>query len=145
MSSFREDILAGVVQPLMALPGPGVGNFDIWTSRVIIRSKQYPSSPGGADVGLGTPTTTDLEIIPRPKVEDIGNQTLRVSRIIPQNANGGYTFAQLKPSDADGFVYAYIVIGPDGVERQYALADIDTRSPFFYSVTLQPLERAIPF
>lgn len=143
MASFREHILANVVRPLMPLCGPT--GFDIWTSRVIVRSALYPSAPNGREVGLGTPTVTDIEIYPRPKIEDLGNQRLRVSRIIPQNANGGFTPAQLKPADADGFAYYYLVIGPDGVERQYALEDIDTRSPFFYEVTLVPLDRKVPF
>lgn len=142
--SFRDDILASVVQPIMPLLGPTPG-FDVHTSRVIIRSRQYPSSPDGPDAGLGTPTVTDLEILPRPKVKDAGNQTLEVSLIIPQNANGGYTPAQLRPSDGDGFEYFYLVIGPDGTERGYALAELDTRRPFFYSVTLVPLDRKIPF
>lgn len=145
--SFRDDILANVVQPLIPLLGPDPG-FDVHTSRVIIRSRQYPTSPSGPDVGLGTPTITDLEILPRPKVRDQGNQILKVSLIIPQNANGGYTPAQLKPADADGFEYFYLVIGPDGTERAYACIDLDTRKPFFYEVTIQPIGqegRKVPF
>jgi hypothetical protein len=141
--SFRDEILAGVVQANIPLLGPD--NFDVHTSRVIVRSRQYPSSPSGADVGLGSPTTTDLEITPRPKVKDLGNQALEVSLIIPQNANGGYTPAQLRPPDADGFEYVYVVIGPDGVEREYALQDLDTRRPFFYTATLTPIDRKIPY
>jgi hypothetical protein len=143
MPSFRDSILANVVQPLMPLLTPS--GFDVHTSRVIVRSRLYPTAPGGRDVGLGTPTVTDLEILPRPKVRDAGNQRLRVSLIIPQNANGGYTPAQLKPADADGFEYFYLVIGPDGTERGYTLEEIDTRKPFFYEVELAPLDRKIPF
>jgi hypothetical protein len=141
--SFRTDILRDVVTPLMALPGPT--GYDIWTTEVTIRSRQYPSSPGGADARLGTPTATTITITPRPKVEEIGNQRLRVSRIVTSNSAGGYTPAQLVPSDADGFEYAYILTGPDGVARQYHAEAIDTRSPFFYEVTLMALERPIPF
>lgn len=141
--SFRDDILANVVQPLIPLLGPT--GFDVHTSIVKIQSRQYPSSPGGADARLGTPTDTEITITPRPKVRDIGNQRLRVSLIIPQNANGGYTPAQLKPSDADGFEYQYLVTGPDGIERPYLCEELDTREPFFYSVTLAPLDRKIPF
>ncbi len=140
--SFRDDILATVVQPLMPLPSVGYG---IWTSAVYVRTRQFPSSPGGPDVGLGTPTVTTTEILPRPKVEDLGSQRLRVSRIVPSNAAGGYTPAQLKPPDADGFQYYYLVVGPDGIERAYKAEDIDTRSPIFYEVTLVPLDRKVPF
>jgi len=140
--SFRTDILANVVQPLIELPSV---TFDIWTSDVKIQSRQYPVSPGGADARLGTPTVTEVTITPRPKVEDIGNQRLRVSRIVQPNPAGGYSHAQLRPSDADGFEYQYIVTGPDGVERAYTVEDIDTRGPIFYEVTLAPLDRKIPF
>lgn len=140
--SFRTDILRDVVQNLIALPS---ATFDIWTSEVKIQSRQYPSSPGGADAGLGTPTDTEITITPRPKVEDIGDQRLRVSRIVQQNPAGGYTPAQLRPSDADGFVYQYLVTGPDGVERAYSVDELDTRGPIFYEVTLRPLDRKIPF
>lgn len=143
--SFRQDILANVVQPLMPLLGPDPG-FDVHTSRVLIRSRLWPVSANGSrEVGLGVPTVSEVEILPRPKVRDAGNQALRVSLIIPQNANGGFTPEQLKPSDADGFEYAWIVVGPDGVERQYIPTDIDTREPFFYSANIVPLDRAIPF
>ncbi len=140
--SFRTDILANVVQSAIALPSV---TFDIWTSTVSIRTRQFPSSPSGADVGLGTPTVVTTEILPRPKVEDIGNQRLRVSRIVQQNPGGGYTPAQLLPSDADGFEYFYLVTGPDGTARPYSVAEIDTRGPIFYEVTLAPLDRGIPF
>jgi hypothetical protein len=141
--SFRDDILANVVQPLMPLLGPT--GFDVHTSSVVIQSRQYPSSPGGADAGLGTPTDTSITLTPRPKVRDLGDQRLEVSLIVPSNANGGYTPAQLKPADAKGFRYRYLVTGPDGVERAYLCTEIDTRNPFFYSVILTPLDRKIPF
>ena len=140
--SFRTNILAVVVQNVIAKPSV---DFDIWTSDVAIRTRQYPTSPGGPDVGLGTPTIVTTTITPRPYVEDIGNQRLRVSRIVQANPSGGYTPAQLKPSDADGFEYFYLVTGPDGVGRPYALEQIDTRGPIFYELTLIPLDRAIPF
>ncbi len=142
--SFRDDILADVVMANIPLLGPD--GFDVHTSRVLIRSYTWPVSANGSrEVGLGVPTVSEIEILPRPKVRDVGNQGLRVSLIIPQNANGGYSPEQLKPADADGFKYAWIVIGPDGVERGYVPTDIDTREPFFYSVDLIPLDRAIPF
>lgn len=140
--SFRTDILASVVQPLIALPSV---TFDIWTSDVRVQSRQYPSSPGGPDAGLGTPTDTTITLTPRPKVEELGDQRLRVSRIVQANPAGGYTPAQLKPADADGFLYQYLVTGPDGIERAYACQEIDTRGPIFYEVTLVPLDRRIPF
>lgn len=144
--SFRTDILANVVLPNIALPSVA---FDIWTSDVVVRSRQWPvNAEGTRQVGLGTPTITSVTITPRPKVEDIGNQRLRVSRIVQQNPAGGYTPVQLKPDDAEGFEYYYLVTGPDGVERPYTIepsTGIDTRGPIFYEVTLAPLDRKIPF
>lgn len=140
MTSFREQLLATVVQPLMPLLSVPPG-FDVHTSRVIVRSGTW----SGGEVGIGTVTVTDLEITPRPKVRDQGNQVLHVTLIIPTNANGGYTWAQLKPADATAFEYYYVIIGPDGVERAYSLRDIDTREPFFYGLFLEPLDRKVPF
>lgn len=143
--TFRTDLLANVVYPLRFLPSTPTegGLFDIRTSRVIVRSRVWDSG----QVNLGVPTVTNLEIAPRPKVIDQGNEVLQVI-VTPANAKGGYTFAQLRPADEPvtaGFEYIYIVIGPDGIERPYSLAAIDTRRSFRTTLTLQPQGLAVPF
>lgn len=141
--TFRTDLLANVVYPLRFLPSTPTegGLFDIRTSRVIVRSRVWSS---GTQVNLGVATITNLEIAPRPKVIDQGNEVLQVI-VTPVNAKGGYSFAQLRPDDVAATEYVYIVIGPDGVERPYCLTSIDTRRSFRTTLTLQPTGMAVPF
>ena len=140
--SFRTDLLANVVNPLRYLPSTPTegGLFDIRTSRVIVRSAVWSSG----EVGAGVPTITDLEIAPRPKVVDQGNEALQVT-VTPKNAKGGYTHAQLKPPDAVGFKYMYVVIGPDDIERPYFVSSIDTRRSFRTTISLMPYGTDVPF
>jgi hypothetical protein len=113
--------------------------------RVIIRSRQWSSGK----IQTGTAIVTDLELSPRPHVRGVsGDPSLNVGPITPAYVGppaGGYTVAQINPSDAPGFEWNYVIVGPDGVERPYKLQRLTTASSMRYMLDLEALDRKVPF
>ena len=142
--SFRTDLLKNVVLPLLRLPGPTSegGIFDVYTYSVVVRTVTWASGKVGTDVS--TATVSDLPILPRPRVREDGDKMLIVDGIVASNPKGGYTLAQLRPATSAGVEHYYRVTGANGTHA-YKLIEIDTSSPFLYSLRLQALTRATPF
>ena len=117
-----------------------IDNLGLRTTRVIRRTKAW----SGGQVGLGTLTTTDIELVPRPKVRDAGPGMVTVGPITPAFAGGGYDADDLKPSETASQDVIWILIGADGEETPYRLAGSDSRRAFRYMLTLQELDREDP-
>ena len=114
-------------------------------TRVFLRSRAWSSGT----VGSGTAPVTTTELLPRPKVEGTaGDPMLLVRSLSPPyvaTTSGGMTPAQLIPADAAGSEYYYVVQGIDGVDRAYTLITFNQHKIHTYVLTLQALDRAIPF
>lgn len=138
--SFRTELLKAVVK-LRELPGPT--QLDVYVTRVIVRTRSW----SGGEAKLGHATDSEIELFPRPKVRNAGegSRIVTVGPITPSNAVGGYTLEQLNPSEHDGVEAYYILIGPDGIERPYKLIQIDQKRAFRYTLTLEALDRRMPF
>jgi hypothetical protein len=146
MGTFREELLANVVNPLRYLPDT---TFDLRTFVVtLIRREWQPlgSNPAQVDVGEFDDVPTVLE--PRPKVREQGgvssNGWFLVDKITPSNTAGGYTPEQLNPPAEDGVEFFWKLEGPFAsglTEQEFEVVSINTSKPFTYSVMLQPRER----
>lgn len=100
----------------------------------------------GGEVGLGDPVTSDLTIEPNPPIKEEGNgQFLVVGPITPSHGSGGYTFAQLRPTDTGtgDIEFYYVVTGPEGTNA-YQLVDITTQESFEIMLRLSALNRQLP-
>lgn len=117
-----------------------IDNLGLRTTRVIRRTRTW----SGAEVGLGTVTTTDLELVPRPKVRDAGPGLVTVGPITPAFASGGYDADDLAPSQTAAQDVVWILIGADGTETAYRWHGSDSRLAFRYMLTLQELDRQDP-
>ena len=135
MSTLRDDLLP-IVQDGRAL----IQDFGLRQSRLVLRTRTWSTG----EVRFGTSTDVDLEILPRPRIKETGDEVLKVDRITPQNTSGGYTMAQLNPPDTAGVEIIYVVTAPNGT-KDYSLAAIEDKGNFGYSMLLNPLNRPRPF
>lgn len=141
--SLRDDVL-----PIINAGWQTVQDLGFAPYTVTVRTRTW----SGGEVGLGDPTDSDLLLAPNPLVEEQGrlaaSDSIRVGPIQPVHDGGGYTVAQLRPSDAAGVEYYYIVTGANGTHN-YSLDRLDSTSPeglfVEYMLTLQALTRAAPF
>lgn len=146
MATFREAILAGVVDPLRYLPDT---SFDIRTFTVsLVRREWQPVGTYPARVNIGTFVDVATVLRPRPKVREQGgvsaNGWFKVEPITPKNSSGGYTAEQLNPPKEAGVEFFWKLEGPFAsglTEQEFEVVSIDSSKPFRYSVTLQPRER----
>ena len=143
---FREDILAGVVNPLRFLPDT---TFGLRTFKVsFVRRTWQPVGTYAARVNIGTFVDTETVLRPRPKVREQGgvssNGHFLVDKITPKNTAGGYSPEELNPPKEAGVEFFWKLEGPFAsglTEQEFEVVSIDTSKPFTYSVTLQPRER----
>ena len=135
MSTLRDDLLP-IVQDGRAL----IQDFGLRQSRVVIRTRTWSTGKTRS----GTYTDVDLELLPRPRIKETGDEALNVDRVTPQNTSGGYTVAQLNPPDTAGVEIIYVVTAPNGT-KDYRLASIEDKGNFGYSMVLIPLNRPRPF
>ena len=135
--SLREDLLPVFRVAARQL----VQDLGFRTSRSIIRTRTWS---GGA-VGKGTPTVSDLELLPRPKLIEDGQRSITLTKITPSHSTGGYTVAQLNPALTAGVESYVVTIGPDSVERRWAVVELSKARNFTYELKLAALTRAIPF
>jgi hypothetical protein len=147
--SFRDDILAGVVDPLRYLPDTtfGLRTFTV----TLVRREWQPLGSLAPEVGQGEYEDTETELMPRPKVREAGGISsagqLVVDKITPKNANGGYEPDDLLPPPEAGVEFFWKVEGPfaKGLSvQEFEVVNIDTGKPFTYKVTLQPRNRTNP-
>lgn len=132
MSTLRDDLL-----PVLRDGRQLIQDFGLRPYRLIVRTRTW----SGGSVRMGTSTDSDLEILPRPKVEETnGDKELRVSKI----DLGLYTSSQLVPTDSAAVEWYYVVIGPNG-SHDYTCSHIDTSPRFGFSMQLTALDRSRPF
>lgn len=107
--------------------------FDILTTKVVVRTRVWSVA-----VGVGTYVDTDLEILPRPRVREQGDDAIIIDRIQPQCPSGGYTPQQLVPANPlDSVTETYwLLTAADGVERKYTVASLITDKALHYGIAL---------
>jgi hypothetical protein len=115
-------------------------DFGLRTTRVFVRIGTWDEN----EALLGNLTNADIELLPRPKVVSVSNGSLTVTNITPEYVGGGWAPSDVAPAIAAGQDFYFIVRGPDGNDRPYMLGVADVRSPFRFTLTLQPLTRNRP-
>lgn len=138
--ALRDDLL-----PVFENARTLIDGFGLRTTRVIVRVRTWTGGPDGAQVGLGTYTDSDMEIIPSPRVRVSNEGEVIVDRITPAFAGGGYTVAQLNPAPTltAGQRVIYILIGPNGTREFYG-ASVEIRKNFGYALRMMDLDRVVP-
>jgi len=123
--SFRSALLPRV-RAVRAIPQ----SLGVRTSQVFVRTRAADG------------TVTDLEILPRPRIEEVdGADVINVGPITPSHAGGGYTIDQLAPARTGAGVSSYYrVVGPRGVVK-YALGTMDTTRAWRYMLRLVAIDR----
>lgn len=120
--------MSGIVDELRAIVAEGrrIVDSDIGLRPVTVKIRTRTWSGGEAQ--FGTPTDSDLPIVPNPRVEgQAGDPAIKISKITPAysaDGGGGYTKAQLAPLDTAGDEWYYVVTWADGIERPYELLRI---------------------
>lgn len=136
MSTLRDDIL-----PVISDAWQLVNDLGFSPYTVTVRTRTWSEG----QVQLGTPTISDLVLIPSPDIAEMdGDNSLKVSAITPAFAGGGYTVAQLNPAITAGVETYYIVDGPNG-SNAYSLRSIDSSDSVEYKLVLDSLNRKRPF
>lgn len=143
---FREDILAGVVNPLRYLPDT---TFGLRTFKVsFVRREWQAIGSHPARINIGTFVDVETVIAPRPKVREQGgvssNGNFLVDKITPKNTAGGYSPSELNPPKEAGVEFFWKMEGPFAsglTSQEFEVVSIDTSKPFSYSLILQPRER----
>ncbi len=123
-------------------PSPAI---DIYTTRVIVRTRTWTGGRIGADGGK---VDEDLEILPRPRVREISQREIagpggryqagdvRVGPITPKHAGGGYTQEQLAPAvTQNGVEVIYVLEG--GISGEYMRVDLESDRAFRYMLILR--------
>lgn len=108
--------------------------------RVFIRTRAWSAD----EVHLGTVTETDVEILPRPKVKQLGNGRWEISKVTPSYSGGGWTPEQLLPTAGEGEDVTIILRGPDGIDHRFRVAEVNPTGNFGYTLYLDELERSRP-
>lgn len=136
MSTLSDDVL-----PIISDGWQIVEDLGFSPHTVTVRTITYAEG----EVGLGPGVESDLLIEPNPPVKEMANgQELRIGPITPSYGAGGYTFAQLRPTDTTaGVEFYYIVTGPMG-SRRCQLLDIETSESFEMMLRVAVLDRVLP-
>lgn len=117
-------------------------DFGLRKYRVFVRVRTW----SGGEVRLGTYEDIDAEIVPRPKVvEKMAGAELVVNGITPDFVVGGYTLADLNPTQLPNAEVFYVVRNGEGTDVLYELTDVDSSGVFGIELRLRALERAKPF
>lgn len=137
--SLRTDLLP-VFQEVRELIADE-DTLDLRTHRVIRRLITWQ----GDAVGIGEACVDDLELLPKPRVREDG-QNLIVDKITPSHSGGGYTPEELNPPKAyeqdTNVELVYFVEGPK--TGTYVLIDSEETANFGYKLTLSPVRRVRP-
>lgn len=136
MATLRDALLPVFQKVARKIPA----DLGLRTNVVKLRTRVWTSGK----IGTGAVTTTDITVTPAPKLTYNPDLSLGVV-VTPANPAGGYTPAQVNPPRADGQEFVWVVISPDGVEREYRVASFNQRRAFGYYLTLEPLDRRGPF
>jgi hypothetical protein len=136
MATLRESLLPVFQNVARKIPA----DLGLRTNVVKLRTRVWASGK----IGVGAVTTTDITVTPAPKLTYNPDMTLVVV-VTPANSAGGYTPAQVNPLPVAGSEFVWVVISPDGAEREYRVETFNQRRPFGYYLTLAPLDRKGPF
>lgn len=95
----------------------------------------------GGHAGEGVPVTTETEILPRPKIEEIdGSNIVLIDKITPKYDGGGYTIEELSPATTSGSEYWIELRGPRG-SYQFAFGSLDTGKATRYKLRIKAADR----
>lgn len=137
--SLKDDVL-----PIIDSGWGLVEFFGFSDTTVTVRTRTWSSG----QLKLGAATVEDLTLSPKPPVKEMGDKDLLVGPITPTytgNGGGGYSYAQLRPTEVPGVEYYYVVTAADGVARPFRLKSIDTSEEYEWYLRLESLDRAVPF
>lgn len=136
---LHEDLLPVLdeIRALIADPD----ELSLRRSRVWVRQRAYSAG----EQHLGDITDTDVEITPRPKVEEVDPTTLKVSRITPDYGTGGYTTADLLPPQVAGVKRYFLVqVGDDGPLMPYQCTALNEYKNFGITLMLERIPHEQP-
>lgn len=136
MATLRESLLPVFQNVARKIPA----DLGLRTNVVKLRTRVWASGK----TRVGAVTTTDVTVTPAPKLTYNGDQTLDVV-VTPKNSAGGYTPAQVNPTPVAGQEFVWVVISPDGAEREYRVSSFNQRRAFGYYLKLEPLDRKAAF
>jgi hypothetical protein len=131
MATLRDALLPVFQNVARKIPA----DLGLRTNVVKLRTRVWANG----EVGLGAVTTTDTIVTPAPKLTYRPDQTLEVVAT-PANTAGGYTPAQLNPPTTAGQEHVWVIVSPDGNEREYRVRNFNQRRAFGYYITLEPLD-----
>lgn len=136
MATLRDALLPVFQKVARKIPA----DLGLRTNVVKLRTRVWSSGK----IGVGAVTTTDVTVTPAPKLTYRPDQSLETV-VTPRNSAGGYTPEQVNPAPVAGQEFVWVVISPDGAEREYRVATFNQRRAFGYYLTLEPLDRRSPF
>ncbi len=140
MATLRDALLPVFQNVARKIPA----DLGLRTNVVKLRTRVWTGSAEGDETDIGTATTTDVTITPAPKLTYRPDQSIETV-VTPLNSAGGYTPEQINPPVTAGEDFCWIIISPDGVEREYKVASFNQRRAFGYYVVLVPKDRTSPF
>jgi hypothetical protein len=115
---------------------PSSPAFDILTSRVFVRVRTWAGTTEGAEARAGTVTTSDVEILPRPRVRHTSPGSITIGPIQPECAVGGILLSDLLSvkdvKGREGVIFK--IIDPLGNTQQYVADDIDGTMALHYTI-----------
>ena len=133
MATLREALLPVFQNVARKIPA----DLGLRTNVVKLRTRTWAQWDG--EVGLGAVTTVDTTITPAPKLTFRDGQNHDVVGT-PANTAGGYTPAQINPPTTAGSEHVWVIVSPDGQEREYRVRSFNQRRAFGYYLTLEPLD-----
>ena len=115
---------------------PSSAAFDILTSRVFVRVRTWTGTTEGAEVRAGDVTTTDTEILPRPRVRHVSPGMIRIGPIQSLCSVGGVLLSDLvSVTDVAGVERPLIlIVDPLGNSQHYVVDDIDASMALHYTI-----------
>lgn len=116
---------------------PSSPAFDILTSRVYVRVRTWTGTTEGAEARAGDATTTDVEILPRPRVRHGSVGKIKIGPIQPACSVGGVLLSDLVVAKVTKGREAVIfkVIDPLGNAQQYVADDLDGSMALHYTIS----------
>lgn len=133
--TLRDDLL-----PVFEGARQLIQDFGLRQHRIWIRAGQWSTN----ETLLGALTNTDVELLPRPKVRELGPNRLEASKITPEFATGGWDPLDLLPDAAPGSDFYFVVRNPRGDLNPYALIDVNATKNFTFTLVLERLDLASP-
>lgn len=146
------DLRLTVLEDVLQVTRPYLATLGFRTNTVSMVVRQWTGEPGATGSTFTDSTPLDLYPIPRVRalsqddVESSGGLyqmgDLRVDRLSPKHASGGYDPEDLRPAVDENAQIIYLVTGPNAGE--FDLVDLETTHNFEYVLTLRR-RRTTPF